>query len=208
MQINDQGTFYVEGEYKAGDIILTAGDWELVADVDGYKKYAFGYEPEDFPELVTNGTFDTGIDGWSGNFTWESGAIRFNSAAKYEKGYGPYFSVEAGSVYKVSIDVLENTTPYLLVIVRGTGFTQIVLGKLPTSQSYKTYTFVANSSALVRLEFAVQIDGTNSALFDNISVKLAHPKSGDTIQLGNGHHKDFRYYPYKLSATDIQELTR
>jgi hypothetical protein len=208
MQINDQGTFYVEGEYKAGDIILTAGDWELVADVDGYKKYAFGYEPDDFPELITNGTFDTDISGWTGVFTWESGAIRFNSTVMYDKGYGPYFSVEAGKVYRVSVEVFENTTPYLPVLVRGAGFTQIFLGMLPTYQSYKTYTFVANSSASVQLVFDVQIGGTQSALLDNISVKLAHPKAGDTIQLGNGHHKDFRYYPYKLSATDIQELTR
>jgi hypothetical protein len=69
MQINDQGTFYVEGEYKAGDIILTAGDWELKADVDGYKKYAFGYEPDDFPELITNGTFDTDTD-WTKGVGW------------------------------------------------------------------------------------------------------------------------------------------
>jgi len=83
MQINDQGTFYVEGEYKTGDIILTAGSFEILADADGYKKYCAGYDAD--------------------------------------------------------------TTP--------------------------------------------------------------NP-SGQTIQLGNGHHKDFRYYPYKLSSTDIQELTR
>jgi hypothetical protein len=83
MQINDQGTFYVEGEYTNGEVIMSAGSFEILADADGYKKYCVGYDAA--------------------------------------------------------------TTP--------------------------------------------------------------NP-SGQIIQLGNGHHKDFRYYPYKLSATDIQELTR
>jgi hypothetical protein len=200
MQINDQGTFYIEGEYKAGDIILTAGDWELVADVDGYKKYAFGYEPADFPELITNGTFDTDLAGWGvgSGWAWDNGAATTNLS------YGGYLTqtpfTKQDALYQVTFD-LVGSSGGAVYINTGNGYvTQ--LGVLPATGSF-TFYHKCKTPADV-LGFA----GVAGCSVDNVSVKLAHPKSGDTIQLGNGHHKDFRYYPYKLSSADIQELTR
>jgi hypothetical protein len=213
MQINDQGTFYVEGEYKAGDIILTAGDWELKADVDAYKKYAFGYEPADFPELVTNGTFDTDLSGWvvKYNAFWEAGTLvlpRETGTDFNAEIYQVLTNLTVGATYEVSLDILEQT---------GLGLALYPFGRY-VSPGYafasgaavgKKVKFVANATTMTVWFITLGTAGAGyKVIVDNISVRLAHPKSGDTIQLGNGHHRGFRYYPYKLSATDIQELTR
>ena len=207
MQINDQGTFYVEGEYKAGDTILTAGDWELKADVDGYKKYAFGYEPEDFPELITNGTFDTDISGWIGvgDYTsWIIGGVARVGGLTKTNGL-LYQKISSSGRHRVSFDFSNKT---------GSGGITIRADSSDTYGGY-IYTSAGNSGSVsftvdtVFSAFGIRVSGGDCYYdLDNISVKLAHPKAGDTIQLGSGNHKDFRYYPYKLSATDIQELTR
>ena len=63
MIINEQGTFYVEGEYAQGDTILNAGDWELRANGS---KNAFAYSPETFVRRnLLNWSEDFGNSYWS-----------------------------------------------------------------------------------------------------------------------------------------------
>ena len=80
------------------------------------------------PELVTNGAFDTGIDGWSNEFP-ERGNISWNSTSQRLRvdnttGYGDAYvytsiPVSAGKIYKFIVDVVDisgGMTPNLLKV--------------------------------------------------------------------------------------------
>lgn len=219
MQINDQGTFYIDGEYKAGDIILTVGDWELKADVDGYKKYAFGYEPDDFPELVTNGTFDTGVSGWNEarisltSISNVSGKLRASSVNTNTNGVQTEIQTDIGKKYILNGEIFRGTMDGSLFIRVSENSTLTVnIQDLPFSNpsdgSFEIE-FIASENITYIGALAAGFSSTGMYFeIDNISVKLAHPQSGDPLQLGNGRHRDFRYFPYKLSATEITEMLR
>lgn len=205
MNINDQGTFYVEGEYKAGETILTAGDWELVADVDGYKKYAIGYEPDDFPELVTNGTFDTDTSGWTevrGTLSVDAGRLKLDYAQQYGVGTQFVSGLEIGKTYRISGELPNHVETQAIYLRFDNPLVSLNQVKLSTGGVVDYYWTCNNPNPYLCLLTGDQ----TTALFDNISVKEVAPES--PITLGNGHHKDFRYYPYKLSTAEITELTR
>ena len=217
MIINEQGTFYVEGEYAQGDTILTAGDWELVADVDGYKKYAFGYEPSDFPELVTNGTFDTDISGWSARegggteISFDDGKMRVTSLVSTTTIWGEQsIPTTSGSKYTASMFFDPNNSSFQrhVRIMTPTNIAPVALSEDATIAGIYSVSFFASTTSM-RVAASAYVNTTGSSILaDNVSVKLAHPKAGDIITLGNGNHKDFRYYPKKLSQNEVLELVK
>lgn len=64
------------------------------------------------PELVTNGTFDTNISGWSdfnATSAWASGAISVSHGATASGAYQAFTTVP-GKTYRASVDVVSSTS--------------------------------------------------------------------------------------------------
>lgn len=128
------------------------------------------------PELITNGTFDTDITGWTGRFvfdtvSWESGTLKCTLNSGNFGGAKPSSQIvlTVGKSYTINFDVVEmfggpSTVRYSLG-----GFSKILL-PLGTY----TETFVATSSAGLELWSNSTLGGT--IRFDNISVKELRPK--------------------------------
>jgi hypothetical protein len=130
------------------------------------------------PELVTNGTFDTGVSGWTG-FTWVSGGVA--SVGPSSEGLGKQdMAIEVGKVYRVAATRLS-TSPY-------TGLSTVRLGSSDQGSNYGTITFgtdtddtelsitfVATSTS-VFLSFGWGLGSAGQVVYhDNISVKEANP---------------------------------
>jgi hypothetical protein len=69
-------------------------------------------------ELVTNGTFDSDIDGWSlttngGTIAWDSGTIKFTEPATSENMYATQSTVtEVGALYKAALEAKVTDSNY------------------------------------------------------------------------------------------------
>lgn len=201
----DEGTFVIEGEYIAGDTILSAGDYDVVAEA-GKSKYAIGYEPSDFPELVTNGDFSDGLTGWTnssngtGTAILVSGAVVLNGTTSADRGrIEQPISLNTGSVYKVALNASS---------VSGTVAIKIDSTNDPISADIilvnGVNSFIFSATATDTLLTIWTASGGGSATVDNISVKEVAPESPITI--GNGTHKSIKYLPRKLSADELTEL--
>jgi hypothetical protein len=133
------------------------------------------------PELVTNGTFDTDISGWTGTnsartLSWSSGALRMtaNVDGAFSQAYQT-LAVEVGSVYLVTADIGAGTVAGRLLLSNTT----------PTSASVGTTPFGNNTSVqfiLVATTTTLHVSGQliNSDTgeyceFDNISVREINP---------------------------------
>ena len=127
-------------------------------------------------ELVTNGTFDTDITGWteasagSATISWNaSGYIDLNGAADGRAQADQSFTTVAGNTYVFSCEVTD-TTPYQISVGTSAGGNQLVTDSDGAGDSY--FTFVATTTTThVRLR-SRQVSETVS--IDNISVKLAN----------------------------------
>jgi len=131
------------------------------------------------PELVTNGTFDTDVSGWipvadTGQIvTWQSGGYaRFDRNSGNSTFQSTASVPEAGKVYLVSVDVLDNTfTGTLTIAIGGASF---LVG---TNVSAGTYSraIVTTSTAPLTVVLGAAVVGYYD--LDNISVREIDPLS-------------------------------
>ena len=122
-------------------------------------------------ELVTNGTFDTDVSGWSG-LTWLAGGTA-------EGILGDQTLVTTvGGLYKVTFDYLSNTGPSNALIRITNGTTNAILKDLiiAIAGPYTTYEmfFVATSTDTI---ITLRSLGNSTVEWDNISVKEMNPLS-------------------------------
>jgi hypothetical protein len=129
-----------------------------------------------YPELVTNGTFDTDISGWTGSGSWDvTSGLRtanfFNTSQT--------FTVTPGAQHDYSIESVSrdpSLTQYLVEIIDGStvvqswdlgAITALMGGSFPT-QSYTFTGSITPTNTTVTIRFST-VGGT--ALFDNVSFK-------------------------------------
>lgn len=125
-------------------------------------------------ELVTNGTFDSDVTGWSNSIA----IIAWNASgyADVDRNGGSYgdhlyqdISTSSGSVYQVTFDVLALNAG-VSPILNG------VSGGILTSTGTYSRTFVATGTT-TRVAFAGTLDFNATFSIDNISVKEINPLS-------------------------------
>jgi hypothetical protein len=132
------------------------------------------------PELVTNGTFDTDVSGWTnyngGTFTVVSGELNVTTdASTPNSGIYQQFSTVVGKVYRVLGDITSVTgTPRLLV---GTGIgsgslVNVFNSTNGTTVSVDHYFVATATTTYVSLQTAPV---STQSKFDNISVREINP---------------------------------
>jgi hypothetical protein len=126
------------------------------------------------PELVTNGTFDTDISGWtdqstgSGSISWLSGSMAIYRLNGSNRGKARQdISGTSGKVYKISMNVLAGSTTGAFINVNGS----TIISTVPAGNSGTGY-FVSDGSDGIEI-FAAGDAAT--ALVDNISVREINP---------------------------------
>ena len=125
-------------------------------------------------ELVTNGTFDSDVTGWtdaSSNWSVTSGQVSSSGSGYLTQA----ITTVAGQTYTISIDAVTIVSPYLRVVVNGAVIVQLDTGDTGT----KAGTFTATSSSTT-IEIRPYSSGQT---IDNISVRLAEE---DRSVNGNG----------------------
>jgi len=131
------------------------------------------------PELVTNGNFNTGINGWTqtrGVVTWSSGAIRVARASSYSGRATSPITCEVGATYRIMVDRSTSggvATAGVTVTISPTSTVGNVLSDSGGSAAWSTMdrTFIATQTThWVMLETGSGTDG-QYAEYDNVSVK-------------------------------------
>lgn len=117
------------------------------------------------PELITNGTLDTNISGWSSNATtssWSNGAMRVSGGGLYQD-----IPVTVGRTYTISgnFTVISGAGGTGVFAYHGAGFTT----PAGNSQISGVPFNVTATTSIIRVY--AYTDGTTTTDFDNISVK-------------------------------------
>jgi hypothetical protein len=147
-------------------------------------------------ELVTNGTFDTDISGWTSYnsvISWDAGLLKVNDSANAGGGSQAYqvVTLEVGKRYRLT-GSYENSTASRLWIDNSSSnvnpnsptaaFIQVFLPATTPSVDF-AHTFVATATTT---SIALEVDLTGTAYFDNISVKeVLFDQADGTLQVFN-----------------------
>ena len=140
-------------------------------------------------ELVTNGTFDTDVSGWSVNnanatntVTWNSGAVDFVCDGSVSLNLTQPNLFTVGKLYQLKIDVTVNPSDVAGIKIQYTGADSSI-GIVTESGSY-TFNFVARGTAL---DIFRRTSGqVTDVTFDNISVKeVTFDQADGTLELFN-----------------------
>ena len=159
-------------------------------------------------ELVTNGTFDT-ADGWNTGALWTID----NGVATVINGDGagnnrimaqflPIPDALQSSMFELSYEVVASSfSTHNFPIARIVGGANVELSK-EVGNHTAILAGDGLSSELI-ISYYRTSGGGGSWTIDNVSIKeVEYP-----LTLGNGSHKDFRYYPKTLSANEVEALT-
>ena len=144
------------------------------------RKIAYG------SELVTNGTFDTDVSGWTvnanGSLSLSSNRLRITNVSGRGDAYTS-FATEVGKVYSISLDVPDASNPpsafwVLSGTAPNTGDNLSVFNEPAGSHEYS---FVAASTTTYLTIYVSNSSVASYTEFDNISVKevLFDDASGD-----------------------------
>lgn len=185
---NEPGVWYDPSDMStlfqdsAGTTPVTAVEQPVGLMLDKSKGLVLG--PVLGPELVTNGTFDTGINGWgtpennSGTLIWVPNAMRVTRTGAAAAG-SQGISVTSGKTYKVSctFSVVSGTGVGLYLLLKtsnsATGATAASSTTTASAGSSGTLTFIytASSTATLYLMGLLFGGGIGTVDFDNISVR-------------------------------------
>jgi uncharacterized protein (DUF427 family) len=136
-------------------------------------------------ELITNGTFDTDVSGWSAInavISVDNGTLVVDDTANAgaDSGASQAIFTVVGKSYTLSVELISTTSAFFIAIGDSTTFNNVYYNDLGNTPRVFTHTFIAQSSStLVRLISS----STGVTKFDNISVRLAEP---DRSVNGNG----------------------
>ena len=129
------------------------------------------------PELITNGTFNTDVSGWSNNateiLTWNSSGyaqVNRNGGSSQGQCY-QNITTEVGKAYIVKVDVIAVSHGFQVYAA---------LASIPSSSGSNVtnttgtfYWWFTASSTTTRIDLSAVQSGSGTASFDNVSVKLA-----------------------------------
>lgn len=172
------------------------------------------------PELVTNGTFDANIDGWTtvlGSASWSAGQISVARGSGNEGRVSALITCEIGKVYRFFLERNKGSTASTTVniAINGTSATGALLTDNSAVDGSSEFFFVATqTSHWVMLRTGSGSDG-DAALFDNISVKEINPlalsiqMSGEMTYADTGSSAEITLYRhYDTSANYIRANLR
>ena len=140
-------------------------------------------------ELVTNGTFDSDVSGWSTpvsgytTFTWSSGTLQHVASGGTGRVRSPAIAVVAGKTYTFSVEVTAKTADSGSFVHLGTSAgASNIKNNITQGEAVGTsaHTFTATTSS-VFIELGA-ISG-NTVNYDNVSLRLAEE---DRSVNGNG----------------------
>ena len=124
-------------------------------------------------ELVTNGTFDTDISGWTAvNSTLSvvNGKLRVTSSGGDWGDAIQNFPVQAGKTYVITIGDMTENTGDLYWAVQNSGINTGFFNDIT-----KTATFTPTSTGTCKITLRVSQTAGDNSDYDNISVRLAEP---------------------------------
>ena len=132
-------------------------------------------------ELVTNGTFDTDLTGWTTNgAVWESGQIKVtDSSANFDARARQFISgLTVGKVYALTATIDKGTMSlYSQAQIRQQGTSNLVVSTpLLTDGTFTVY-FVYSAPVFINLLVDTTSTSSKYAYFDNISVREINPLS-------------------------------
>lgn len=184
----EQGVWYDPSDFStmfqdsAGATPVTAVKQPVGLILDKSKGLVLG------PELVTNGTFDTDINGWivspwfpsSTAVEWSNGALHvYNTQAAYGESRSAAIPLTIGKQYVLEMDILEGTTDRYWIIIGSSASNDIdgritvtneLGGTSPSGYKRWRYQFVA-AYATAYLYFATNSLAGSHLYADNISVR-------------------------------------
>lgn len=163
-------------------------------------------------ELVTNGTFDANIDGWSGTnatLSYASGKLRISTTANFSSANQSIVTV-VGATYlvtAVSTFVSGSDRSYLQVLSAG-----VTTGNTQAASGIKSLLFTAGATST---EIRLGVTGSGSVIdFDNASVKRIETASttateyimGTSAVRTAGTVNEALIYNRALSAAEVLSL--
>jgi hypothetical protein len=125
------------------------------------------------PELITNGTFDSNIDGWTAplagsTLTWNAGRLQIQSTVGL-RGAAQAVSLEVGSMYELAVDLVDGGG-----IVSRFGFTKTSF----SSGDFMSGNLVSGTRNIFRwtatdasVSVFIRNQGIGTTLFDNMSLR-------------------------------------
>ena len=173
---NEQGVWYDPSDRttlfqdSAGTTPVTAVEQPVGLMLDKSKGLVLG------SELVTNGTFDTNINGWTfdgtaGGQSWASGKLRVVSGSNFARSYTTITTV-IGKMYKVRCNSTNisgvNTGAYISKADNAAGGTNSVFSVVGAAGD-RELVFTATATTTYILVGSSTSSSTND--FDNISVR-------------------------------------
>jgi hypothetical protein len=176
---------YTASDYATGHMV---GDIKLATLSDTDDTDVTG------SELVTNGTFDTDLTGWSthlGSSSVVAGKARLDTNSTTDSNFTTSITCVVGETYVLSADAyrVSGNNSFGIVVSTNSGFNfvanhiAIVGSQTNTSEETKVITFVATATTHY---IGLQVNGVNSTSvysLDNVSVRLAEE---DRSVNGNG----------------------
>lgn len=173
----EQGVWYDPSDFStmfqdsAGTTPVTAVEQPVGLILDKSKSLALG------SELVTNGTFDTDVSGWSGGTaTWSAGTLRGVGGGVGSGFYSSGFAVTAGNTYKFTFTIKGDASYAALQFgMRRISATGVFISNTITpsvTTSYTTITaYIVPTSTVADAMFFCRFAGTEAINIDNVSVK-------------------------------------
>ena len=137
-----------------------------------------------FDGLVTNGTFDTDVSGWSSSgstLAVSSGKLRITNTSSYGLAYQS-MPVEVGRTYTVTVTGIAGTAPARPRAGYSAGDNTIWQGSTTSSgEQTETFTFTSTGQTLFITLYAQSTTVGQFAEYDNISVYEIDPSDNKVI---------------------------
>ena len=125
-------------------------------------------------ELVTNGTFDNNIDGWTAYnavISYDNGKIKVDDSANAGGDSQAYQDITtvAGKTYKLTFDKISTTSVFWFAVGASPAYESIYYSGSLGTQTGQQVLFFKATSALTRI--ALISSSTGITVYDNCSVK-------------------------------------
>ena len=125
-------------------------------------------------ELVTNGTFDNNIDGWTAYnavISYDNGKIKVDDSANAGSDSQAYQDITtvAGKTYKLTFDKISTTSVFWFAVGASPAYQSIYYSGSLGTQTGQQVLFFKATSALTRI--ALISSSTGITVYDNCSVK-------------------------------------
>ena len=135
-------------------------------------------------ELVTNGTFDSDVSGWTGtsggSIAYSSGRAQVTSSSYY--GAVQAITVEVGKTYVLSFNAQAGTSNPRIRVGDASNPVKYVNQGIGAGPNDHYYTIIATDNTTIRI-FLSTSNASGTSFFDNVSVRLAEE---DRSVNGNG----------------------